>query len=171
MGLVTIGVKSVQFAPLAGDGGPGTVFTTLGFTSKGTLSFNEEAPTKKLVEVEETSDPIGIFKRPAPRTFTLSLANPDLDTLAKIRGGTKTAGTGGADDKYTEDSPTSLVGTIKIEFKQGFKSFIYNHVSIDGRFSGNVGDDQELLLVLDVDVLTPTKSGVKTFEVAAASGS
>lgn len=167
MGLITIGIKSVKFAPLSGDGGPGTVFTELGFTSKGTLSFNEEAPTKKLVEVEETSDPLAVFKTPAPRTVTLSLADPDLAALAKIRGGTVTPGTSGADDVYAEDAPVSLIGTLQIEPAQGFTKITYNHVSIDGRFSGGLGADQELLLVLEVDILKPTKTGTKTMQVSA----
>lgn len=167
MGLVTIGVKSVKFAALAGDGGPGTTFAALGLTSRGTLTFNEEAPTKKLVEVEESADPLAVFKRPAPRTLTFSIADPDLATLAKIRGGAVTTGT--PDDTYEEDTPVSLVGTLQIEPEQGFKTITYNHVSIDGRLTGGLGTDQELLLVLEVDILKPTKAGVKVMSIKAAT--
>lgn len=165
MGLVTIGVKSVKYAPLAGDGGPGTVFTALGFTSKGSLTFNEEAPSKKLVEAEESADPIAIFKRAGARTVTLQLADPDLAALNKIRGGTIT--TASPNDTYSEDSPVSLVGTLQIEPEQGFTSITYNHVSIDGRFSGGLGADQELLLTLEVDILKPKKAATKVMEIKA----
>lgn len=167
MGLVTIGVQKIEYAPLAGDGGPGTVFTSLGLTSKNTLTFNEEPPTKKLVEVEESADPIAVFKRAAARSLSYSIANPDLQALAKIRGGTVTTLTGV--DTLEEDAPVSLVGTLKITPEEGMTAIIYNHVSMDGRLSGALGADQELLLVVDVDVLKPTKTSVKTVSYTAAS--
>lgn len=168
MALVTIGVKGVKFGELAVDGGPGTALTSLGFTSKGTLSFNEDAPTKKLVEIEEDTDPLAVFKRPAPRTITLSLAAPDLDTLARLRGGTVTPGTSGADDKYEETGPVSAIGTLEIEPEQGFKKITYSHVSIDARFNGGLGADQELLLVLEVDILKSPKEDTPTTVITAA---
>lgn len=171
MALVTIGVKGVKFGALAGDGGPGTALTSLGFTSKGTLSFNEDAPTKKLVEIEEDTDPLAVFKRPAPRTITLSLAAPDLDTLARLRGGTVTPGTSGADDKYEETGPVSAIGTLEIEPEKGFKKITYNHVSIDARFNGGLGADQELLLVLEVDILKSPKADTPTVVITAAPSS
>jgi hypothetical protein len=162
MGLVTIGLLGVSFAPLASDGGPGTVFAPIGFTSKGTLTFNEEEPTKKTVDVEESSVPLKTFKKAGAKSLTLSIADPDTDALALVRGGTVAATSG--KKTYSEDDAISLVGTLKVEPEEGFASITYNKVSIFGRLQGGLGSEQELLLVLDVDIEKPTKTGVKVWE-------
>lgn len=167
MGLVTIGLKGVKFAPPASDGGPGTVFTSLGFTSKGTLSFNEEEPTKKTVDVEESSVPLKTFKKAGAKSLTLSIADPDTDSLAKVRGGTVETSAG--KKTYSEDDPLSLEGTLRVEPEEGFEYIQYNKVSIFGRLNGGLGAEQELLLVLDIDVEKPTKEGVKVWEAVEAA--
>lgn len=163
MGLVTIGLDKVEVAPLAGDGGPGTVFTSLGFTSKGTFSFQEDDATVKNVEVEETSTPLAAFKTAGARRVLLSLADPDADALSKARGGT--VSTAGGGKVYSEDDAVEYECTLRITPKQGFKQIQYNKVSLLGKLNGGLGADQELLLEIAVDILKPTKEGVKVMEI------
>lgn len=168
MGLVTIGLKAFEFAPLAGDGGPGTTFTKIGFTSEGTLSFNEETPTRKTVDVEESTVPLKVFKRPGAKTITISIADPDTEALALVRGGT--VATDAGKKTYSEDDAVEAVGTIRITPEEGFDTIQYNHVSLLGRLNGGLGKDQELLLVIDIDILKPTKEGVKVWEAVETVG-
>ncbi len=162
MGLVTIGLKGVEYAPLASDGGPGTTFQSIGFTSAGTLSFNEDDPSKKEVNVEESSTPLKVKKTPGAKSITLQIANPDTATLALFRGGTVTTATG--KKTYTEDNPGTLEGTFKIIPEEGFDAFIINAGSAYGRFNGGLGKDQELLFQVDIDYQQPKKAGVKVWE-------
>lgn len=163
MGLVTIGLNGFKFAPLASDGGPGTVFIALGTTSKGTFSFEEDDPSEKRVEIEESPDPLKVYKRQGARRIKLSIPDPDVDALAMIRGGTVTTATG--KKTYSEDSAVSLHGTVQVLPEEGFDSIQYNHVSIYGKLNGGLGQDQELLLELTVDVLKPAKAGIKTVTI------
>ncbi|WP_448104739.1 hypothetical protein [Pedobacter panaciterrae] len=163
MGFVNIGLNAFKFAPLESDGGPGTVFVSLGSTSKGTFSFEEDDPTEKRVEIEESPDPLRVFKRQGARRIKLSIPDPDVDALAMIRGGTVTTATG--KKTYTEDNAVSLEGTVQVIPEEGFDSIQYNHVSIFGKLNGALGQDQELLLELTVDILKPAKAGVKTMTI------
>lgn len=163
MGKVTIGLEALRFAPLANDGGPGTVFTALGTTSKGTFSFEEDDPTEKRVEIEESSDPLYVKKKQGARRLKFSIPDPDVEALAKIRGGTVTTATG--KKTYEEDEAVSLVGTIQVLPEDGFDSIQYNHVSIFGKMNGGLGQEQELLLEITVDILKPTKAGIKTMTI------
>jgi len=163
MGLVTIGLEKVEVAPLAGDGGPGTTFATIGFTSKGTFSFQEDDATVKNVEAEETSTPLKSFKTPGARRLLFSLADPDSAALALTRGGT--VNTAGGGTVYEEDEAVEYECTIRVTPKEGFKSFQYNKVSLLGKLNGGLGADQELLLEIVVDILKPTKEGVKIMEI------
>ena len=163
MGLVTIGVEKVEVAPLAGDGGPGTVFAAIGFTSKGTLSFQEDDATVKNVEVEESSVPLEAFKTAGARRFMFSLADPDSDALALTRGGT--VDTTGGGKVYSEDDPQEYECTLRVTPKKGFKTIQYNKVSLFGKLNGGLGADQELLLEITADILKPTKAGVKVTEI------
>lgn len=163
MGLVTIGVEKVEIAPLAIDGGPGTVFAAIGFTSKGTLSFQEDDASVKNVETEESSVPLAAFKTAGSRRVLLSLADPDANALATTRGGT--VDTTGGGKVYTEDEPQEYECTLRITPKQGFKAIQYNKVSIFGKLNGGLGADQELLLEITADILKPTKAGVKVTQI------
>lgn len=168
MGLVTIGLKKLEIAPLAADGGPGTEFTEIGFTSKGTFQFQEEDPTEKVVEVEESSTPLKRFKKAGARSIVFSLADPDTDALAKVRGGTVSTVASTSEVKgtktYAEDDAKAHECTIRVTPEEGFKTMTYNRVSLFGKLSGGFGAEQELLLEITADVLKPTKTGVKTFE-------
>ncbi|PPL04977.1 hypothetical protein [Parapedobacter indicus] len=163
MGLVTIGLDKVEVAPLAGDGGPGTVFETIGFTSKGTFSFQEDDATVKNVEVEEVSTPLKAFKTAGARRLLFSLADPDSNALALTRGGT--VDTAGGGKVYTEDDAKEYECTIRVTPKEGFETIQYNKVSLLGKLNGGLGADQELLLEIAVDILKPTKEGIKIMEI------
>lgn len=163
MGIVTIGLKKIEVAPLAADGGPGTVFKTIGFTSKGTFSFQEEDGTIKKVDVEEASDPLKIFKKSGARSVVFSLADPDNEALEITRGGTVTTAAG--EKTYTEDEGKSFECTLRITPEEGFKTIQYNSVSLYGKMEGGLGSEQELLLNIKADIQKPSKAGVKVMEV------
>ena len=166
MGKVTIGLAKLEVAPLASDGGPGTTFVQIGFTSKGTFQFQEEDPTKKTVDVEEKTDPLKVFKKAGARSLVFSLADPDTEALALVRGGEITTVASTTTVKgtktYEEDAAVSYECTIRVTPEEGFKTIVYNHVSLSGKLNGGLGAEQELLLEIACDILTPSKAGVKT---------
>jgi hypothetical protein len=161
--LVTIGLKSIEFAPLASDGGPGTVFAKYGNVSTDSLSFAEAEPTVKTVDIEESQYPLKRFKTRGDFTVTANIADADTDAFAALRGGTLAA-TSGKKTYSDGDSFNNVERTVRITPSEGLQ-FIINRCDVQGLLNGGLGKNQELFLALTLTALQPTKSGVKAVEM------
>jgi len=160
--LVTIGLKKIEIAPLASDGGPGTVFTAFGNISTDSFSFAEAEPNVKQVDIEESSAPLKIFKTKGNLVINANIADADADMYATVRGGTVTSATG--KKTYKEGSTVANVErTVRITPEEGLV-FTINRCDISGLLNGGLGKNQELFLALTLTALQPKKAGVDIFE-------
>lgn len=160
MGVVTIGLKKMSVAPLAGDGGPGSVFAAFGNISTDSFNFAEGEATVKQVSIEESPDPLAQFETKGVLQFNLNIADADAAMLALLRGGTVT--TTGNVKKYEEGEAFSgIERTVKIEPSQGL-TFTINRAKMSGLLISGMGKNQELLLQITITALKPTKSGTPT---------
>lgn len=161
--VVTIGLKKIEIAPLALDGGPGTVFQTFGNISTDSFSFAEAEPTAKQVDIEESDVPLKIFRTKGNLVVNANIADADTDMYATVRGGTVTAGTG--IKTYKEGSSfVDVEKTVRITPAEGL-TFVINRCNIAGLLNGGLGKNQELFLALTLTALLPKKAGVSVLEV------
>lgn len=159
---ITIGIQSVQVAPLAVDGGAGTVFKTWGDTLEGTFSFTTEDGTTFDLNIEESEDAIYSKVGKGVRTLEWNIPNYDLADLPEMLGGTYTAGT----KTWTEpiDNP-NLEFTVKVTAIEGY-TMIFNRVRFNNSVgNGTFGRENALSIVINGRVLKPMKAGVSAFEL------
>lgn len=161
MGRVTIGLKSIGFADIAADGGPGTVFVTKFNTSTDSLTFNQDEPGEKTVDVEESDDPLYIRKTKGRKSVTCNIADMDVDLLAYLEGGVVTTGVGGEKTYAEPDTYTPVYKTVKIEPEEGLTRII-NRALLTVTDTGALGKNNEKLYTLTIDPVKPEKTGVAT---------
>jgi len=161
--VVTIGLKKISIAPIASDGGPGTVFVDFGNVSTDSFNFAEEEPTTKTVSIEESSSPLKEFKTKGKLVVNCNIADADTDMFALLRGGAVTTASGVK--TYKEgDAVANAERTVKIEPAEGL-TFVMNRAALSGQLTGGLGKNQELFLAVSITALKPNKSGVETITV------
>jgi len=159
--LVTIGLAKFERAPIASDGGPGTVFTEYGGVSEDTFSFAEAEGTTKEVRIEQSSAPLKIFKKKGALILNCSIADADTDLFAALRGGSVATASGVK--TYSEgDEVNDVEETIRVTSDEGL-IFTINRCSVSALITGALGKNQELLLALTLTALKPKKTGVPTW--------
>lgn len=162
--VVTIGLKSIEVAPLGIDGGPGTVFEKFGNVSQDSFNFAEAEPTVKQVLIEESSHSIKDFSTKGQLIANANIADPDTEMYAYVRGGAISTATPGF-KKYSEgDEFVNVECTVKITPAEGL-TYQINRASLSGLITGGLGKNQELYLVIRIGALQPLKAGVKVMEV------
>ncbi len=161
--LVTIGLKKISIAPIAGDGGPGTVFADFGNVSTDSFSFAEAEPTTKQVDIEESDAPLLIKKTKGNLVVNANIADADADMYATVRGGSVTTVADTSKTYKEGDSVVSVEKTVKIESAEGL-TFIINRCDISGLLTGGLGKNQELYLAITLTALKPKKAGVAVWE-------
>lgn len=160
--VTTLGLTTIGFAPIASDGGPGTVFTNVESTKKDTAEMTHEDPTKTELFEEETDQPYYTAIKNGKISFTFALAQPDVTQLSLFFGGTVSNTT-----PKTWDLPDGYVAierTVKITPRVGL-SFLIPRGLVTAKMGGKFGTTDSFAVTITVDVLSPTKAGVKALTV------
>jgi hypothetical protein len=160
--VTTLGITNISFAPIASDGGPGTVFVNVESTKQDSVEMTQEDPTKTELYEEESDLPYYVAIKNGKITFTFTLAQPDVDQLAKFFGGTVAAGP--PKSWSLPDGYISLESTVKIVPRVGLQ-FLIPRGLVTAKMGGKFGKTDSFGVVITVDILTPTKTGVKALTV------
>lgn len=166
MGLFNLGVSKIEVAPVAADGGVGTVFAALGVTLEGSVKLNFDEPTTNDLMVEEYDTPADSEVTQGGRGFEFTIANPDEDTLVALIGGTKT-GTAGATTWNAPATGTIIERSVKITPKKGL-GHIFARATLTGVPTPDLGRGTWMGLRVVGKALMPTKAGTpdwSTFRV------
>ena len=118
MAQITIGLASIKVADILADGGTGTTFAPLGYTYENTCKFTEADPETTSFFAEEVDDALDTSEKPGETKLNFSIANPDVDTLVAVFGGTKNGSTWEAPD----NKPT-IEKSIEVTPKKGFEVY------------------------------------------------
>lgn len=160
---MTRGVTAIAMGNLAGDGGPGTSLTTLGYTdASATNNFVFEDPTITDHMSLESDDPIDQEVTAGAKTLSFTLLDPIPDAMVRVLGGTVTGAGTGADPKVW-NAPAfmpDIEQTVKVTVKKGMNLTINRGkvtATVNHDFARNGG---KLVVNIKVRVLTPTKAGV-----------
>ena len=163
---VTNGIAKIEFAPLAADGGPGTVFATFGLTSQGTPKITEEDPKVTEFYAEEFDDPIDISVQKGKREFDFAVMCAQAADMVKVLGGTVSAGPPAA--WSAPDNFPLIEGSIKITPRQG-QVITVNRGSLRAKINHDLSKTGQLLLDVKIQVLQPAKAGVKSLTYTDAA--
>jgi hypothetical protein len=154
--VVTLGLAKIEVGAIESDGAMSTSLSPLGYTYEGTAQMQQEDGTTTDYIVEELDTPLESNTQPGKITFNFSVADPDVDTLATIFGGTAntTKGTWEAPDASPE-----LELSVKITPKKGL-SFEIPRAKITAKLNGTFSKTSLFLVEVSCTVLQPTKAGV-----------
>jgi hypothetical protein len=150
---VTLGLSKIEVGAIAADGGMSTTLAALGYTYENTAQMQQEDGTTTDLNVEELDTPLATITKPGKLNFNFSIADPDVDTLAEIFGGTATSTTWSAPDSSPE-----LELSVVITPRQGLK-FEIPRAKITAKMNGTFSKESLFLVEVSCTVLQPTKSG------------
>jgi len=167
MGLFNLGVSAIELADIATDGDVGTVFAPLGQTQEGTTKLNFADATITELKIEESSVAADSYSEPGEKTVEFTVANPDLDTLVSVFGGTKT-GTGSSAKFSAPSGSVTIEKSLRITPNKGM-IWTFPRVSITAKFTSDVGKTTWVGVVVTAKVLQPTKTGVAAWGVTVKS--
>lgn len=160
MGQINIGLASIAIGAVAADGGMGTTLAPLGKTLEGTLNLNTDDPQVAEFYSEEDEDPIHEEQRAGKKSLTFTIADPDLDTLVSVWGGTKSGVA--PNEIYTPPANTGTIErSIKITPKRGL-GFNIVRARINAKFTPGIGRASLLGLEITGSVMTPTKADTRS---------
>jgi len=152
--MITIGLAAINVGAIASDGGMGTTLAPLGVTFRDTCQITQEDGEVTELFSEENDDPEHVITRPGKIKVNFSVMKPDVDTLAKMLGGSVSSSTWDAPGAMPE-----VERSVEIVPKQGLKISI-PRLKMDCKIDwSNVGTTP-LLITVSGTVLVPTKSGV-----------
>lgn len=160
---ITIGLASISLGAIGSDGSMGTTLAPLGYTSLGTCKINFEDPEKKEFFVEEFDDPFHVEYKQGAINIVFAVANPDLDTVQKVFGGTVSGV--GANKVYKAPSQyVNIEQSLEVKAKKGL-SFKFPRVSISAKFTSDLSKENLFGLEVTAKVLRPTKDGEPRFSM------
>ncbi|MBN8821273.1 MULTISPECIES: hypothetical protein [unclassified Spirosoma] len=158
MANLTRGVLSIALGAIAGDGGPGTSLTTLGYTKKGTAKMAQADANITNLYAEENDQPVDSITTQGDITFSWTVMNPDTATLVTLFGGTAS----GTTPNKTWNMPASVVSqelTVKITPKKGM-AVVFPRASVTAKLNGDFSSEDLFGVDVTIKALVPTKSGV-----------
>ncbi|MDR2139773.1 MAG: hypothetical protein LBP50_09530 [Tannerella sp.] len=154
---VTLGLAEIKVGAIDADGGMGTSLSRLGYTFQNTAQMQQEDGTTTDFIVEELDTPLASITQPGKLSFNFSIADPDVDTLAKIFGGT--ADTTSTPNTWSApDASPELELSIEIVPKQGLK-FKIPRAKVTAKFNGSFSKTSLFLVEVSCVVLQPVKAG------------
>jgi hypothetical protein len=153
----TLGLTTIQFSAIASDGGVGTSFSTLGQTYENTCVLATDDPETTEFFIEESDTPVVSSSKEGKTTLKFSVADPDIDTLTELLGGTVTGVSPNRVWKAPATLPT-VERSIKLTPKQGFANFTIARASISAKMNSTFSKKNLFLIEVTATVLTPTKA-------------
>lgn len=149
----TYGLSAIAIAAIAGDGGPGTTFATIGKTNPGTTKITTDKGTTSEKRCEELSAPLVSIAGDETQTIEFQLIVEGAATLESVLGGTVATGVWSA-----PDTKPVIEKTLKITPLSGM-TLQFNRVSIDAALNATLSREGDLFYVDCVcTVLQPTKA-------------
>lgn len=155
--LVTLGLSSIEVAPILGDGSIGTAWTGLCLTYEDSCSMSEEDPTTQEFYCEESDDPVVSSTKRGKLTLNFSVMDADPDALVNLLGGT-TSGTSPVVWESPDLIPV-IERSIKITPKQGL-TFKIPRASISAKLNSQFSKKGLFLIDVVATVLKPTLTGL-----------
>lgn len=154
------GLEKIEFAPILGDGGIGTTWTQYGLTAEDSFTMAEEDPAVTDMKVEEFDAPVVTISTEGKTTITFSVADPDIETLFNLKGGTIT-GTSPSRVWGKADTLPTIEMSVKITPKEGFTAIRVPRASISAKINSTLNKKSLMVIEVTCTVLVPTKSGEK----------
>lgn len=154
MAQITIGLASIKVADILADGATGTTFAPLGYTYENTCKFTEADPETTAFYAEEVDDAIDSSEKAGETKLNFSIANPDVDTLVAVFGGTKD----GSSWHAPETKPV-IEKSIEVTPKKGLK-FTIARAKLTAKLNADFSRKGLFLVEVSCTILVPTKSGV-----------
>ena len=153
------GLAKIEYAPIAGDGDVGTVWTEVGETALGTCQLTSTDPQTTDFNIEESDSPIeSTISTPAEINVALSTYNISPDQLSALYGGTVVAGP--PKEWFAPDILPELEYSFKLTDKKG-GIWTIPRGKISSKLNVSFAKDKLGQLDINVKILQPTKSGVK----------
>ncbi|MBD2753785.1 hypothetical protein [Spirosoma validum] len=160
--VVTLGITTISFAPIAGDGGAGTVFTAVESTKKDSAEMTQDDPTRTELREEESDSPYYVSVVNGAISFKFTFAQPDVNALALVFGGSVTAGPPASWE--LPDGYQSIEKTVKIVPRVGLQ-FLIPRAQVTAKMNGKFGTTDSWGVEVTISILTPTKAGTKALKV------
>lgn len=158
--IVTIGLASIEYAPIPADGGMATTgWQTYGYTDTGSCKFVMEDGESNEIKVEEVDTPIFVDVTPGKTYFTFAVANPSVTALKELFGGTATEGVGSNKSKW--EAPAKFETkevALRIKARKGFM-FEAPRVLIKAKSDSVIGRGELFKIEVTAELLTPAKAG------------
>lgn len=151
MAQITIGLASIQVADILADGGTGTTFAPLGYTYENTCKFTEADPETTSFYAEEVDDALDTTEKAGETKLNFSIANPDVDTLVAVFGGTKVGSTWNA-----PDTKPTIEKSVQITPKKGLK-FTICRAKMVAKLNADFSRKGLFLVEVSATILAPTK--------------
>lgn len=152
MALITIGLASIKVADILADGATGTTFAALGYTYENTCKFSEADPETTSFYAEEVDDAIDTSEKPGETKLNFSIANPDVDTLVAVFGGTKVGNAW-----HAPDTKPTIEKSIEITPKKGLK-FTICRAKMTAKLNADFSRKGLFLVEVSCTILQPTKA-------------
>ncbi len=163
MGQANHGLEKIELSPLAADGGVGTAWATLGWTEEDSAKFSTADADKKEFFVEEIDAAWFSTSKGGSQTFTFTIANPDLNTMVTLFGGTIT-GTGAAQTWDAPDTTPTMERSLKITPKVGF-GHIFAYVTVTAKLTESIGRNHLQGVEVTCNIGQPKKAGEKRWRM------
>lgn len=160
---VKIGIASIKIGDIASDGGMSANLEVLGNTAEDSCKINFEDGEETKFFVEEHDNPIYVQTKQGAINIQFQIPEYDLDTVAKVMGGTVT-GTAGNKVYKAPMKGVTIEKSLQIENQVG-AILRFPRVQITGKFTSDIGKKNLMALDIKANVLNPTKSGVSRFEI------
>lgn len=161
---ITRGLTRVEFADLAPDGGPGTVFQALGYTWRDEeIVLLEEDPEVTDLFSHELDDSLDRQVTGGAKELTFNVVDPNLQTYVKVFGGSITGS--GASAVYSMPSKKYVAyKTVRIVPEKG-DVYTINRAQVVGTLDANFSRGDVVTVAISAAVLIPTKAGVPSITV------
>ncbi|MDR1652489.1 MAG: hypothetical protein LBS01_02335 [Prevotellaceae bacterium] len=168
--IFTVGLAKVLIGNIAADGGMSTTLVELGDTWRDTCQITTDDPTRTDFSVEENDDPIFSRVSGGAINFTTQIANPSVELLQRIFGGTIS---GEATDTPVWNAPNKMPvieQSLQIAAEQGF-TIKAPRVSIGASINATFSNYSENAFLVTVTgrILTPKKANTPKLTLAVVA--
>jgi hypothetical protein len=153
------GIAKIEIGEIAADGGPATVFETVGQIYKDTARMEQAEGDVVEHQVEESDDPVVMVPSKGKTTLEWGVIDFTPANLVKILGGAVT-GTAPNEKWEAPDTAVTIEKSVKITPKTG-KPITMPRVSLRSRINYALSKSGIAQVIIAGTVLQPTKTGIK----------
>lgn len=155
----SFGLSTIKIGDILGDGGMGTTLNVLGQTAEDTCELVNDDPETTEFYVEESDDPVVQISKAGKSTLKLTVADPDIETLETLFGGTTIGETPNRVWHYPATIPT-IEKSIEVTPANGFTKFNFPRCSMTAKFNSKFSKKTLFQIEVTALLLTPTKAGL-----------